>query len=247
MARPVHTRFVLDVEDERDMHDEELPDYDLTELPTYERSSISVPTTQVRFRQVKSKLITLESLDENRQLMYRIVTKSSSKIFSSKPDMSLFLGADSSVFPVASFQFDNSSALPWIPRAKVTVDVAGHGSEKVSMEAPNFADWKLKCDDKRFVWTLQERPTSLALVDVSAGTVLARFTYSIYGTTANKSAEIGDLAIFSPPGYSIGPELIICSCTIVVKYWANMGRHHRQGNSTAGRYSYGNGVTLTGA
>lgn len=245
MDRQMHTRFVLDTSEHDAQHsDDDLPDYELSELPTYERSSVSVPSMNLRFRQVKAKVITLESLDEERPVSYTIANKGGPRLFSSKPEMNLIVNTDSKDISVAGFGFDNSSSLPWVPRARLTVDVAGGGCNVVMMEARNFADWKLEYEGRRFAWTLQERPTSLALVDLGTGVPLARFTYSKYGTTATKSAEIGDLAIFTPTEYNMGTEIVICSCTIAMKYWAKLGRHHRQGNSTSGRYSYGNGITL---
>lgn len=226
---------------------DELPGYDEVQLPTYQRSSVSHPTAWLRFRQTKAKLVKLESIDSQHSLSYKIVTKSTSKLFSSKPEMSLLLETEAKDMFVAGIAFDNSSTLPWFPRATVTVDNPGQGTKVLPMMARNFADWKIEHEGKWYGWTLQGMPTSLAFVEAATGLVLARFTYSIYGTTARDGQEIGDLAIFALTQTDIGTEVIIGSCIIVIKYWAKMGRHHRQGASIMGRYSYGSGVTLASA
>lgn len=238
VSHALHSRFVLDTDAHEQEHGgDQLPGYEQLELPSYERSLVAAPTARLRFRQVKAKLITIESLEDDQSRAYRIETRSSSHFLSSKPNMNLYSGASSDdKEPLAGFEFDNSSALPWVPRARVKINVQGGlVSKRIAMEAPNFADWKLLWAGRRFVWTLQDRPTSLALVDLSSFLTIARFTYSRYGTMATRSLEIGVLTIFAPPEYSMPNELVIGSCTIVVKYWARMGRHHRQTSLSAGR------------
>ncbi|KAF2100854.1 hypothetical protein NA57DRAFT_36343 [Rhizodiscina lignyota] len=222
----------------------ELPDYEASELPTYERSSISIPTINIQFRQINRSLICLQSVDEDQHLRYKIITKSRTRIFSGKPDMTLYVDSASQDMLVGAFEFDNSTTLPWCPRANLSIDVAGEGNRKVQMESRNFSDWSFTWNDARFIWTLQERPTSLVLVDRSSRTIIARFSYSIYGTTANKGAEIGDLTIYAPSEHGLTTEMVICSCTIAIKHWSKMGRHHRKDLCVSGRYSYGSGVTL---
>ena len=232
-------------EEDEELVDHELPDYDEDDLPTYERSSISFPTSILQFRQTSRKLLTLESADEHQPVKYKIANKGP-WAFSGKMDMILHLETGSNSMVVGGCEFDNSSTLPWFPRATVSVDTPGGGSKELKMEAKNFSDWAFTLDNARFVWTLQARPTSLALVLPGCGLVAARFSYSTYGTTASKGAEVGDLTIYGID-HGLTTEMVICSCTIALKYWAKMGRHHRKGLRVSGRYTYGGGVTLVGA
>lgn len=227
------------------------PAYEESELPSYERSSISIPTINLQFRQMSRKLMSLDSTDEDGHVHYKIAGRGGPRLFSDKPGTVLTLENDGKSICIGGMDFDDSTVLPWMPRGNVMVDVAGSGSRKVHMQSANFADWTFKSNDGerdvRLKWTLQDRPTSLALLDVSSGFCIARFHYSVYGTTANKGLPVGDLAIYNAGAYGLTAEIIICGCYLVVKYWAKMGRHHRCHSSTSGRYSYGSGVTLNGA
>lgn len=231
--------------------EETLPDYEqyeereLGELPTYERSSISVADVKLRFLQIDRKHVFLQPVDEDQPFHYRIVTRGKTGMFSKQPDMTLYFGSTTNDMAVATFEFDNSTTIPWCPRANVTVEVAGNGVRTIPMES-NFCDWFFEWNDARFTWTLQERPTSLALVDRSNRLVIARFNYSDYGTTANKGQEVGDLAI-ALGEHGLTTELVISTCAIAIKYWAKQGKHHRRDLCCAGRYGSGSGMSLNGA
>ena len=167
-------------------------------------------------------------------------------MFSKEPEMTLYFGSTSNDMAVAGLAFDNSTGtIPWCPRANVTVEVPGNGCMTIPMES-NFSDWSFTWNDARFTWTLQEKPTSLALVDRANRLVIARFDYSEHGTLANKGQEVGDLAI-SLGEHGLTTELVISTCTIAVKYWAKQGKHHRRDVCLARPYGSGSGMSFSGA
>lgn len=246
-AATMHPRE-LPLTEELELPDTLPPAYEESELPSYERSSISVPTINLEFRQMTRKLMALDSTDEYGNVHYKITSRGGPRLFSGKPGTVLTLENDGKSIYIGGMDFDDSTVLPWMPRANVMVDIAGSGSQKVHMQSCNFADWTFETNDGdrdvRLKWTLQDRPTSLALLEVSSGFCIARFEYSIYGTTANKGLPVGDLAIHATGAYGLTTEIVICSCHLVLKYWAKMGRHHRRHGTTSGRYSYGDGVSV---
>jgi hypothetical protein len=97
------------------------------------------------------------------------------------------------------------------------------------MCAPNFSDWKFKFNNELYYWRLTDKPTALSLMEHSSNSIVARFTYSIYGTNATRGAEVGLLDIFG--GYRSGDtevvELVLSTCQVPIYHWKNMGRHYR--------------------
>jgi hypothetical protein len=93
-------------------------------------------------------------------------------------------------------------------------------------------------ESRALTWTLEHRPsTSLLLVERTSdppNRVVARFSYSGYGTDACKGQIVGSLDVFDlhvPDGVRETElrmlEVIIGGCEIVLQYWKRMGRHFK--------------------
>lgn len=221
---------------------EELPAYTAEIAPAYEEpeSQTLEPALSFCFYQIARKLqiitpATRASLNRPR---YRVTTRSTASLFSKKPGYTLTRlpsSVEAAVIgskgkDVATMNFDRNGELPWMPRA--TVAHHGASSTKYPIEAPNFSDWKLNANGETYKWLLGEDPISLVLLKQSSVTIVARFTYSMLGTTASRGAEVGKMDFFE--GFSgslnddqIWIELVFATCIIVMQHWKSMGRHYK--------------------
>jgi hypothetical protein len=237
-------------------HDEELPDYETTDLPSYDDDRLQSPSSVWRIYQITKNLQRVTEASGER-CPYRIVYRSSPAMFSKKADMTLHklpkwsssnstASVDDSTpgTEVASMAFDRGNRLPWMPRANITYPSSSESQSnskraESGMAAPNFNDWKFAIGGKSFSWNLGTRPASLILLDRTAKEVAARFIYSRYGTDATKGAEVGTLEVYSgygderddgeqgqEQGYC-GAEWILASLCIAIAHWKGMGRHYR--------------------
>ncbi|KAF2494031.1 hypothetical protein BU16DRAFT_528198 [Lophium mytilinum] len=220
--------------DDHEHDHEELPHYEPHSPPVYERrdsSMSSVPKISYHLRQISKKVQILVPFGPTHAPLYKIVSRGAPSFLSKKSEMTLRRVQRGSVEAlegdeVANIDFDNNGPLPWCPRAKIAC-----GSTRYSMEARNFADWKIPMGEGRsaFYWRLDDRPVSLAFVEGSSGVVFARFTYSECGTVAANGAEVGELVIFRDGFLGDGSEveMIASSCVIAITHFKKMGRHYR--------------------
>jgi len=98
------------------------------------------------------------------------------------------------------------------------------------------------------VWKVTDHPTtSLILVQRSnseGDRIVARFSYSVHGTTAKRGEDIGTLEVYEVPvpivshlsgqdqSASVADELewielVISGLELVVQHWKNLGKHFR--------------------
>jgi hypothetical protein len=231
---------------EYEAEEDELPQYDdviaPAALPQYEERHLLEPVVSYNMYQIDRKLqiVTPATRAGLRRPRYRIGARSG--IFSKKPDFTLTrlltgaaAGAESSPGKeVAWINFDRSSQLPWMPRAKVELASGGTdnnvGHVKThDMSAPNFSDWKVNFNNELYYWRLMDKPTSLSLMEVSSESIIARFKYSKHGTDAIRGAEVGTMEIY---GGSRNEDLetvefVLSTCQVPLIHWRNMGRHYR--------------------
>jgi hypothetical protein len=114
-----------------------------------------------------------------------------------------------------------------MPRATVC---HGEGTPKFyQMYARNFQDWNISFNSLSFTWRLTDQPTSLILVEHGSDSIVARFSYSSFGTDATRGAEVGQLDIYggsrSEDDDTI--ELVLASCQVVIHHLKSMGRHYK--------------------
>jgi hypothetical protein len=151
---------------------------------------------------------------------------------------------------VAGLGYTNNTSLPWMPRGTVVRGLSKEDAaraESYAMAAPNFVDFNMAIESRALTWTLAHRPsTSLLLLERTSdppNRVVARFSYSRYGTDASKGQAVGTLDVFDlqtreDEALGQGPdgvretelrmlEVIIGGCEIVLQYWKRMGRHFR--------------------
>lgn len=224
--------------------DEELPDYEASDLPSYEDDRLRSPVTIYRLFQIARNLQHVRPADGSlrERPSYRIVFRSSLSMFSKKADMTMkklkagSMLEDDTGDEVATINFDRSNRLPWMPRACVSHTLQVQEIKTYSMAAPNFHDWKFNVESKLFSWNLASRPASLLLLDRTADDIAARFVYSRYGTDANKGAEVGQLDIYSGYGSEQDStvEWMVATCQIVIQHCKNMGRHYRNNVTSMG-------------
>lgn len=224
--------------------DEELPDYEASDLPSYEDDRLRTPVIIYRLCQIAKNLQHVTPADESwgDRPSYRIVFRSSPSMFSKKADMTM-QKIKAGVSPeedagdeIATINFDRSNKLPWMPRACVSHTPQGRERKTYPMAAPNFNDWKFIIESKIFSWNLASRPASLVLLDRSAENIAARFVYSKYGTNATKGAEVGQLDVYSGYGSEEdnSMEWMVATCQIAIQHWKNMGRHYKNNVKVAG-------------
>jgi len=208
---------------------DELPQYEPASLPQYEHR----PAAVVSLRQVNRKLQLLVPSDPGRTT-YKIVHRTFSNIFSRKADMTLSAlekNSKKEEVVVATMNFDRDGPLPWIPRAEIRYRERTEMTRtRYSLEAKDFTEWRMTIGGLLCCWGLDDHPVSLLLMELSSGSVLARFNYSVYGTLATKGSEVGELSIFG--GFGVGDgadvELTIASCAIAIGHWRRMGRNYKK-------------------
>jgi hypothetical protein len=217
--------------------DEELPDYETSDLPSYEDGRLRTPVTIYRLIQIARNLQHVMPANESfrERPSYRIIFRSGPSMFSKKADMTIQKlkacsnSEDHTGDKIATLNFDRSNKLPWMPRACISHTPQVQEIKTYPMEAPNFNDWKFKIESKVFSWNLASRPASLVLLDRTAEDIAARFVYSKYGTDASKGAEVGQLDIYS--GYRSEEdstvEWMVATCQIAIQHWKNMGRRYK--------------------
>ncbi|ETS74027.1 hypothetical protein PFICI_13893 [Pestalotiopsis fici W106-1] len=203
------------------------------DLPSYEESVVPTPLMRLNSCRLSATSMALASISQGHDIQYQIASKGGWQLLNSRSSSELII-QHKKPFCVGTMEFDNSSSFPWFPRANVTVDIPGYGTKKVQMKSQNFIDWEFKWSDSvsdpTLQWTVQSCPitlATLALLDKSRGLCLARFIYSSRGMKAEKGLSIGNLDIFAVEAYGLTMEAIICSCSIALKYWQNIGRDYR--------------------
>lgn len=227
--------FIEDDYADRPPPDDELPDYEALNLPSYDDDRLQTPFAIWRICQI-SKNLRHVTESTGQRCPYRIAFRSGPSMFSKKADMTIHRmkkdadPANDMSPEVANMSFDRGSKLPWMPRACLSYTMPSTSRrEECAMAAPNFNDWKFKIGGKVFSWNLATRPASLVLLDRTSESVAARFLYSRYGTDASKGAEVGTLDIYSGYGNEEdgGVEWILASVQIAIGHWKSMGRHYR--------------------
>lgn len=216
--------------------DEELPAYTAEIAPAYEERQNLEPVLSYCFYQIARKLqvVTPATRATLGRPRYRITTRSTTSIFSKKPEYTITKlpsGAEAAVAvskakDVATMNFDRNGELPWMPRA--TVVHYGTSTKNYPIEAPNFSDWKIKMDGETYTWCLADKPTSLVLVEQSSDSIVARFAYSRCGTAATRGAEVGQMDFFggNRNDNQNWVELVFATCVVVMQHWKSMGKRY---------------------
>jgi uncharacterized protein YkvS len=207
-------------------HDEELPDYEADSAPAYEDSLFDEPLATYQLRQYDRKIQILRGHGASAASSYRITTNSF-RMFSKKPEMEvLYTSPDMRQRNIASVVLHKDGPLPWCPRAHFDyVDPNGVATVH-KMEARNFADWTMSLGGRRYDWSVAMQPSSLVLREVGAAFIIARFTYSPFGTRAMRGAEVGELVLFRDTltGAMNGNDLVVCSFMVALTHMKKMGR-----------------------
>lgn len=209
---------------------EELPQYEPPSLPQYEYQ----PSAVFSLRQIDRKVQLLVPTDSTSKASYKIVHRTVPSLFTSKADMTLSVFGGDPVQEesvVATMNFARDGPLPWTPRAEIWYNAPTDArGARYSLEAENFTDWKITIGGSPWLWSLDDRPTSLLLVNLSSLFIVARFTYSVHGTLATKGLEVGELAIYEEVEAVNGGcvELVIASCAVAIAHWKRMGKNYRK-------------------
>ncbi|KAF2182589.1 hypothetical protein K469DRAFT_728529 [Zopfia rhizophila CBS 207.26] len=209
--------------------DEELPSYEPYTAPNYEGEDYETPLFSYHLRQVNRKLQILVPFGPTAATSYKIISHTSFRFFSKKPDIDLVRVSPEhpATDSVASIRFDSDGPLPWRPRAHFS-HISSYGTNTYQMESKNFADWAISIEGISFTWCLEGRPVSLVLSEKNSSIAIAKFLYSRCGTLAANGAEVGELTIYRD-GLSVerdGIEKIICGLLIAMVHFKRMGRHY---------------------
>jgi hypothetical protein len=228
--------------------DEELPSYEGHSLPSYEERHLQAPVVSYCFYQVTRtiQIITPTAMNNAGRPRYRLAGRGSPRLFSKKADFTLTrlpTGRQAALGncperDVATVNFDRNGELPWMPRATVCHGDCVSSKKSLPMRARNFVDWNIEIGPETFTWRLADRPTSLVLVENSSDSIVARFSYSRFGTDATRGGEVGQLDIYggSQSEDQDRIELVMSSCKVAVEHFKSMGRHYRN-NVTSRRSS----------
>jgi hypothetical protein len=220
--------------------DEELPEYDsAVRLPLYTDRHLQRPVVSYCIYQIGRKLqcITPAALDHIDRPRYRLSARGSLNLISRKADFTLTrlpggrqaaLG-NCSEKDVATMNFDRNGEIPWMPRALVWHGDGTSSKKRYRMHARDFESWTITMGSESFTWRLTERTISLIFVEHSSDSIVARFSYSKFGTDATRGAEVGRLDIYggSRSEEQDTIELVIASCKVAVEHLKSMGRHYR--------------------
>ncbi|KAF1914231.1 hypothetical protein BDU57DRAFT_452882 [Ampelomyces quisqualis] len=207
-------------------HDEELPDYEADEAPAYEDSLVDEVLARYDLRQYDRKTRVLRACGTWAASGYRI-TRNSFRVFSKKPEMEVgYTAPDLRQRSIAAVGFDKDGPLPWCPRAHVDYMDSNGVVTVHKMEARNFEDWTMTLDGRRYEWSVATQPWSLVLREVGASVIIARFTYSPFGTRAMRGAEVGELLVFRDglTAAANGHDVVVCSLMVALGHMEKMGR-----------------------
>jgi hypothetical protein len=219
--------------------DEELPEYEALTLPSYEERHLQVPVVSYCSYQVTRtiQIITPTAVNSAGRPRYRLSGRGSPRLFTKKADFTLTrlpTGRQAALGScpernVATMNFDRNGELPWMPRATVCHGNCSSSRKSFPMRARNFQDWNIEIGSETFTWRLADRPTSLVFVENSSDSIVARFSYSRFGTDATRGGEVGQLDIYggSRSEDQDTIELVISSCKVAIEHYKSMGRHYR--------------------
>ncbi|KAF2203343.1 hypothetical protein GQ43DRAFT_273263 [Delitschia confertaspora ATCC 74209] len=214
---------------------DELPDYESSIAPDYYGGEFEIPLVTYHLRSIHDKLQILVPFGPTPTAKYQILSRPAFRLFSKKPDIEIQKTGpgEHNTDDIASIRFSDDGPLPWRPRAQFCCMGPQQNTATYFMESRNHRDWTLSVGGTSFVWRLERGPISLEFGEKDSSIVIARFTYSEYGTLAANGAEVGELTIY-PDALSMdrdGVEKIICGLLIPLTYFKRIKRHFR--NDTA--------------
>lgn len=106
------------------------------------------------------------------------------------------------------------------------------------MSSPNWKNWKFSYEAASYVWTLRDIPACIELSSAdsysdTAPPVIARFTYGKVGTKVLAGGEVGQLEVWRDAltESTVGREVVVLGCLVVVKYFVGLGRRYRNDGS----------------
>lgn len=200
--------------------DEEPPDYEANSAPAYQDSLFDEPLAIYHLRKYDRKIQILRAYGGSASSSYRITTNCF-RVFSKKPELEvLYTSPDMRQRNIAAIAFDKDGPFPWCPRSHFDyIDPNGVATVH-KMEARNFLDWTMTVDGRRYKWSVAIQPSSLVLREVDAVVVIARFTYSQFGTRAMRGAEVGELVLFRD---ALSSDLVVCSLMVALTHRKKMG------------------------
>ncbi|KAJ4292604.1 hypothetical protein N0V90_009267 [Kalmusia sp. IMI 367209] len=211
-----------------DAQTEELPGYE--PAPEYNRELYEAPLYTYHLRQLDKKCLMIVPYGPSTSDSYKITSRGS-RLFSKKPEMDVHrtIRAQADDEYVAGIWFDVDGPLPWCPRARfVRYDFAQDG-QTYRMESRNFSDWSISVDGIIYTWILEAKPFTLTLRADGSQDTIARFHFSIYGLSATRGAESGDLTIYRNrlSADRAGVENILCSLVTASEQFKKMGRLYK--------------------
>jgi hypothetical protein len=172
---------------------------------------------------------------------YAVIERSKLSLFSSKPDFTLLkLDQNAAILgdsdlqkgnKVAEMRFLKPKSIPYVQR--IALEITNGPTH--TLTASGLKDFSFMVDEYRLTWSFSSKPnTSLALsqtIGDSEPHLLARFSYSKYGTDAVAKQEVGQLDIFAAQGGlkldDSTLELILSSCPMIVVWFLKMGKHYK--------------------
>lgn len=226
----------LAIDDGRDYHDEDLPDYEASTAPAYDDGDNDGPYKIFHLRRYDRRIQMLVSYGPSANAAYRITTNTF-RLFSKKPEMEVLYTGEGRMRTLAAISFDNDGPLPWRPRAHFNHADSSGLTERFDMESRNFADWTVRIGGKAYEWRLSMLPYSLELSERDMALVIARFTYSDRGTQAVRGGEVGDLVIYRD-GLTMerdGIGKVVCSLMVALTQLHKLGRHYSNNGATRSR------------
>lgn len=226
----------LDLHDDHDYHDEELPDYDASTAPAYDDGDHDGPYKTFHLIRYDRRIQMLVAYGLTASSTYRITTNTF-RLLSKKPEMEVLYTGEGRMRSLAAISFDDNGPLPWRPRAHFDHTDSGGLTERFDMESRNFADWAVTVGNKVYEWRLGMWPISLELSERDSTLVIARFTYSDRGTLAVRGGEVGDLVVYRD-GLTMqrdGIGKVVCSLMVALTQLQKLGRHYSNNDATRSR------------
>jgi hypothetical protein len=227
----------------------------------------AIPATSFFLMKSNNKNIQVfQPADYSQYPSYTVIERSKLSLLTSKPDFAL-LKLDQNVAilgdsdlqkgsQVAEMRFLKPKTIPYVQRIAVEIiDGPTH-----TLVASGLKDFSFTVDEYRFTWSFSSDPNTSLVLSQSVGDsephLVARFSYSQYGTDAVAKQEVGQLDIF---GVQSGPkvdehkvELILSSCQMMVAWFLKMGKHYKMVGSrslalpVSGRMRWFIGTTAEG-
>jgi hypothetical protein len=182
-----------------------------------------------------------QAADYSHYPTYAIIERSKLSLLTSKPDFTLSKLDQNAVIlrdsdlqkgsTAAEMRFLKPKSIPYVQR--IAVEIINGPTH--TLTASGLKDFSFTVDELRFTWSFSSKPnTSLVLfqsIGDSEPDLLARFSYSKYGTDAVAKQEVGQLDIF---GFQSGAkldehkvEMILSSCQMIVVWFLKMGKHYK--------------------